>query len=75
MWKDDDGAAPLGPVGELWTIHDVAAYLRVPVATLYDWRYRGNGGPPAFKIAGTLRFDPVAVRQWLAQECREERSA
>jgi excisionase family DNA binding protein len=58
----------------LWTIHDVAEFMRVPVATVYDWRYRGNGGPPGFKIGGTLRFDRTEVRQWLADHCRETRS-
>ncbi|MGH9117912.1 MAG: helix-turn-helix domain-containing protein [Acidimicrobiales bacterium] len=65
----------VGFVGGLWTIDDVAAFLRVPVTTVYDWRYRGNGGPPAYKIGGTLRFDPDDVRQWLADECRERRPA
>ena len=26
------------PSGRLWTAQDVAAYLAVPIATLYQWR-------------------------------------
>jgi hypothetical protein len=29
-------------VDPLWTIHDVSAYLAVPVGTLYQWRHRGR---------------------------------
>ena len=27
----------------LWSVADVAAYLGIPVNTLYQWRYLGNG--------------------------------
>jgi len=27
----------------LWRVADVAAYLGIPVNTLYQWRYLGNG--------------------------------
>jgi hypothetical protein len=46
----------------------------VPVATLHQWRSRGLA-PPAFKVGGKLRFDPVAVRQWLVDCCQGERIA
>lgn len=48
----------------LWTIEDVARYLRLPVQTLYQWR-RKNVGPPAKKCGRHLRYDPAAVRQWV----------
>jgi excisionase family DNA binding protein len=48
----------------LWTIHDTAEFLHVPVGTLYQWRHRGEG-PPAFKAGNHLRYDPRAVMQWL----------
>ncbi|MGH3925824.1 MAG: helix-turn-helix domain-containing protein [Pseudonocardiaceae bacterium] len=47
----------------LWTIDDVATYLRVPVQTLYQWR-RKKIGPPARKCGRHLRYEPAAVRQW-----------
>ncbi len=37
----------------LWTIEDVAVYLRVPVQTLYQWRRKGIG-PPAKKCGRTF---------------------
>ena len=49
-----------------WTIHDVSAYLRIPVGTLYQWRHRRTG-PPAVKAGRHLRYDPDHVRAW----CRE----
>lgn len=48
----------------LWDVEDVAAYLGVPVGTLYQWRYRGVG-PTAFRVGKHLRYDPALVRDWL----------
>ena len=36
--------------GRLWTVEDVSEYLGVPVKTLYQWRYLGQG--PAAKRVG-----------------------
>ncbi|MFG1608359.1 helix-turn-helix domain-containing protein [Actinoplanes sp. NPDC049265] len=52
-------------VEELWTVDDVSAFLRVPTATLYQWRHH-RVGPPAFKVGRHLRYDPAALRAWLA---------
>ncbi|MFV2099992.1 helix-turn-helix transcriptional regulator [Micromonospora sp. LOL_024] len=49
---------------ELWSIEEVSAFLRVPVGTLYQWRYRRTG-PRAFKVGRHLRYDPTDVRSWL----------
>jgi excisionase family DNA binding protein len=52
------------PVPEpAWAVDDVAAYLRVPVETLYAWRKR-KYGPPAARIGRHLRYDPADVRAW-----------
>lgn len=51
--------------GELWSIEEVSAFLRVPVGTLYQWRYRRTG-PRAFKVGRHLRYDPADVRSWLS---------
>jgi excisionase family DNA binding protein len=50
-------------VDRLWTIHDVSAYLAVPVGTLYQWRHRGEG-PPAIRLGRHLRYDPDSVHHW-----------
>ena len=47
-----------------WTVAEVAAYLRVPVETLYTWRKR-KYGPPAARIGRHLRDDPADVRAWI----------
>ena len=49
----------------LWSIEEVSAFLRVPVGTLYQWRYRRTG-PRAFKVGRHLRYDPADVRSWLS---------
>jgi excisionase family DNA binding protein len=49
--------------GPLWSVDDVAAYLRVPVETLYQWRKR-RYGPPAARVGRHLRYDPAAVQAW-----------
>jgi predicted DNA-binding transcriptional regulator AlpA len=48
----------------LWTVYDVSAFLGVPVATLYQWRYK-RVGPPAYRVGRHIRYDPAAVRTWL----------
>jgi predicted DNA-binding transcriptional regulator AlpA len=47
----------------LWSVEDVAVFLRVPVETLYQWRKR-KYGPPAARIGRHLRYDPADVRAW-----------
>ncbi|EFC78887.1 AlpA family transcriptional regulator [Parafrankia sp. EUN1f] len=40
----------------LWTVDDLAAFLGVPVTTVYKWRNEGEG-PPGYRIGRYLRFD------------------
>ena len=54
------------PGRRLWTAQDVADYLTVPLATLYQWRYLGTG-PTAYRVGRHLRYDPGAVQAWLDQ--------
>ena len=63
------------PIGleRLLTLEEVSELLSVPVRTLYTWRYRGEG-PPALKICGHLRYDPVALRRWLETISREQKA-
>ena len=42
-----------------------AAYLGVPVQTLYQWR-RKRTGPAGRRVGRHLRYDPAAVRAWFA---------
>jgi predicted DNA-binding transcriptional regulator AlpA len=49
---------------KLWGIKDVADYLGVPVATLYQWRSHGYG-PPGRRMGKHLRYVPDQVREWV----------
>jgi hypothetical protein len=61
------------PAGRLWTAQDVAGYLGVPIATLYQWRYLGTG-PVAYRVGRHLRYDPATVRAWLNEHASRERN-
>jgi predicted DNA-binding transcriptional regulator AlpA len=54
----------LHSIGRLWTVEDVSNYLGVPVKTLYQWKWRGEG-PPVRKIGRYLRYDPAKLMAWL----------
>jgi predicted DNA-binding transcriptional regulator AlpA len=51
-------------IDPLWTAEDMAHFLGVPVKTLYQWKWRGEG-PPVRKIGRHLRYEPAEVRRWL----------
>ena len=50
----------------LWTIKETSAFLGVPVGTLCQWHYRGEG-PQPYKVVGHLRYDPRALIRWLEE--------
>jgi excisionase family DNA binding protein len=51
----------------LWSVDDTAAFLGVPVGTLYQWRSRKRG-PRSYRVGRWVRYDPAEVRQWLDQQ-------
>jgi excisionase family DNA binding protein len=53
-------------IDRLWTVDDVSRYLGVPVKTLYQWKWRGEG-PPVRKIGRHLRYDPAKLLAWVDQ--------
>ncbi|MFE9659086.1 helix-turn-helix domain-containing protein [Streptomyces sp. NPDC005955] len=53
--------------GRLATPADIAAYLGVPVKTLYQWKYRGMG-PKVHKVGRHLRYRWAEVDEWLAAQ-------
>ena len=60
------------PTGErLWTAADVAAYLGVPVKTVYAWRSRGRG-PKGFRIGKHLRWRVATVFEWSLDQERNQ---
>ena len=48
----------------LLDVDELAAYLAVPVKTLYSWRYRRQG-PPALRVGRHLRYRWSDVQQWI----------
>ena len=52
------------PEDRLWTVEETSYFLGVPVATLYHWRWRGEG-PQACKIGRHVRYRPEDVRAWV----------
>jgi excisionase family DNA binding protein len=70
-WHSDDRVDPDNPVMEtlerLLTTQQLAAYLAVPVATLYAWRYTGDG-PPGFRVGKHLRYRSSDVDQWIQRQ-------
>jgi predicted DNA-binding transcriptional regulator AlpA len=51
----------------LWTAEETAAYLQIPKATLYQWRYLGIG-PRAGRVGRHLRYDPEDVKAWFRRQ-------
>lgn len=49
----------------LMTTEDLADYVKVPVATVYQWNYRKTG-PAAIRVGRHLRFRKSTVDAWLA---------
>lgn len=52
---------------ELLTIQEVAAQLKVPVATIRRWRTYGKA-PRAVAIGKHIRFTQSDVNAWLAEQ-------
>lgn len=52
--------------GEILTIREVAAYLKVTERTIY--RLAAEKKIPAFKVGGTWRFPQSEIDQWIRQQ-------
>ncbi len=52
----------------LLSTSEVAAFLGVPVATIYAWRQKGYG-PPGIKVGKHIKFRKADLEEWL---CRQE---
>ena len=63
---DEAGRATTG-ARRLATPTEVAAYIQVPVRTLYTWRYQRKG-PRAHRVGRHLRYRWEYVESWLASE-------
>lgn len=57
---------PRRAMERLLSAEEVAEFLGIPVATLYQWRHKGCG-PDAYRVGRHLRYDPSTVRAWLEE--------
>jgi len=57
----------------LLSVEDLAAYLGVPLATIYAWRYRRQG-PPGFRVGRHLRFREKDIEEWISNQLRSRHS-
>lgn len=57
----------LDRIDRLWSVHDVSAYLGVPVGTIYSWRSEGRG-PVGYRVGKYVRYRPEDVRAWVAEQ-------
>lgn len=53
------------------TAAEVAEHLGVPVATLYQWRYRREG-PRGLRVGRHLRYRRADVEAWIAERLAAE---
>jgi excisionase family DNA binding protein len=49
---------------ELLSPAELAAYLGVPLGTIYGWRYRGEG-PEGLSVGRHVRYRRTDVEAWL----------
>ncbi len=59
-----------GGRAELLTVDDVAAVLRVPKSTLYQWSYQGEG-PPVVRVGRHLRYPGDLLDAWIDSGMKE----
>ncbi len=55
----------------LLSVGELAGYLGVPVATLYAWRYRGEG-PPGFRVGRHVRYRWSDIQTWIASRLEDD---
>ncbi len=54
-------------MSDLMTLEDAAEFLKRPVGTLRNWRYRGEG-PVSFKIGRNVVYRRETLEQWLREQ-------
>lgn len=59
---------------KLLTVGELADWLGVPVRTVYEWRYRGEG-PRGYKVGRHVRYRRQLVEQWLEEHADTDRRA
>jgi predicted DNA-binding transcriptional regulator AlpA len=52
---------------ELWTVDDLADFLKIPKATIYNWNYL-RVGPQPMKVGRRLRWWRSEVIAWVNEQ-------
>lgn len=52
---------------QLMSVEDLAAYLAVPVATVYGWNSRGIG-PKRYRVGRHVRYRQADVDAWIDRQ-------
>jgi excisionase family DNA binding protein len=55
------------PGEALLTVAELAAFLGVPVATIYRWRHQ-HQGPIGYRIGRHVRYRTRDIEQWLVTQ-------
>jgi len=55
--------------GDIWTIKDLASYLKLKEKTAYA--LVAKGGIPGFKVGGSWRFSKPDVEKWIKDKTRK----
>lgn len=58
---------------QLLSPRQLADYLNVPLATLYAWRYHGEG-PPGFRVGKHVRYRWNDVQVWVQDQLETARA-
>ncbi len=53
----------------LWTVRDVAEFLKIHPKTIYEWVARGE--IPFLRIGNRLRFSPTELTRWVSARKEE----
>jgi excisionase family DNA binding protein len=53
----------------LWTVEEVAGFLRIHPKTVYEWVARDE--LPCFRIGNRLRFSPTELTRWVSARKEE----
>ncbi|MCW7556029.1 helix-turn-helix domain-containing protein [Endozoicomonas gorgoniicola] len=58
------------PTEEIFTIKELADYLKVNERTLY--KLATDGSLPAFKVGGSWRFQRASIQKWIEQQTAQQ---
>ncbi|MFE7844515.1 helix-turn-helix transcriptional regulator [Microbacterium sp. NPDC057407] len=73
MNANDSLSLEMWGLEQLLDINELAAYLRVPVSTIYEWRMKGRA-PRAHRYGKHLTFAVSDVRAWVDAQREPEAS-